>query len=131
MTFALRLYNSYNHAHVPYQHMWPSLGPWPNSKCSKTVEVGCARQELKSCKREITTDEIQKKIARFLCVCDQGAAAVGGGPHMSWAAGRPSPFPGPAGRRAGSVTGDGHPGPATDSDEGTVSVRGPPGPEAP
>ena len=66
MTFALRLYNSYNHAHVPYQHMWPSLGPWPNSKCSKTVEVGCARQELKSCKREITTDEIQKNCPIFM-----------------------------------------------------------------
>ena len=43
-TFAIlapRLYNSYNHAHVPGQHMWPSPGPGPDSKCSKTVEVRC------------------------------------------------------------------------------------------
>ena len=26
--FALRLYNCYNHAHWPGQHMWPSPGPW-------------------------------------------------------------------------------------------------------
>ena len=43
VTFTLRLYNSYNHAHAKGQHMWPSLSrevsPWPYSKCSKTVEV--------------------------------------------------------------------------------------------
>ena len=27
VTFALRLYNCYNHAHSPGQHMWPSPGP--------------------------------------------------------------------------------------------------------
>ena len=39
---ALRLYNVYNHAHVPGPHMWPSPGPGQDSKCSKTVEVGCS-----------------------------------------------------------------------------------------
>ena len=28
VTFALRLRNSCNHAHVLGQHMWPSPGPW-------------------------------------------------------------------------------------------------------
>ena len=39
VTFALRLYNSYNHVHAPGPQMSPSPGPWPDSKCSKTVEV--------------------------------------------------------------------------------------------
>ena len=43
VTFAPRLYNlnHYNHAHAPGPHMGPtrSPGPWPHSKCSKTVEV--------------------------------------------------------------------------------------------
>ena len=43
VTFAPRLYksdyNHYNHAHAPGLHMWPSPGPWPDSKCSKTAEV--------------------------------------------------------------------------------------------
>ena len=30
VSFALRLYKSYNHAHAPGQHMWPGPGPWPN-----------------------------------------------------------------------------------------------------
>ena len=41
--------------------MWPSLGPWPDSNCSKTVEVRCSCQELKQCQREIATDEIQER----------------------------------------------------------------------
>ena len=51
-TFAPRLYDSYNHcpcakpAHVPAA--WPSPGPWPDSKCPKTVEVGCSCQEKKN-----------------------------------------------------------------------------------
>ena len=81
-TFPQKLYNHYNHAHAPGQHnaahTWPSpahcLGPWPDSKCSKTVQVGCSCSELKPCQRvrcscselkpcqrEIATDEIQKK----------------------------------------------------------------------
>ena len=34
---AQRLYNRYNHAHVPGQHMWPSPGPWQDSKCSSQM----------------------------------------------------------------------------------------------
>ena len=30
----------YNHSQVQGPHMWPSPGPWPDSQCSKTVEVG-------------------------------------------------------------------------------------------
>ena len=41
--------------------MWLSLGPWPNSQCSKTVQVGCSREGSKPCQREIATDEIQEK----------------------------------------------------------------------
>ena len=60
---ALRLYNRYDHAHVPGLHMWASAGPRPCSKCSKTVEVVCSYSELKPrpCQREIATDEIQEK----------------------------------------------------------------------
>ena len=54
-------YNIYNHAHAPSPHMWPSPDPGPDSKCSKTVEVGCSSSELKPCQREIATDEIQEK----------------------------------------------------------------------
>ena len=46
VTFALRLYKSYNHADEPHQQMWLSQGPWPDSKCSKTVKV---RFHVKSC----------------------------------------------------------------------------------
>ena len=63
-TFAIlapRLYNSYNHARVPCQHMWQSPGPGPCSKCSKTVEVRCSYSESKSCQREIASDKIQGK----------------------------------------------------------------------
>ena len=63
-TFAIlapRLYNRYNHAHVPGPHMLQSPGPGPCSKCSKTVEVRCSYSELKPCQREIATDEIQGK----------------------------------------------------------------------
>ena len=61
--FAPRLYNRYNHAHVPGPPMWASAGPGPGSKCSKTVEVVCSYSELKPrpCQREIATDEIQEK----------------------------------------------------------------------
>ena len=39
-------------AHAPGPHIWPSLGPGPDSKCSKTV--------LRvTCQREIVTDEIR------------------------------------------------------------------------
>ena len=55
VTFALRLYNSYNHAHEPNQHMWPSPGPWPDSTCSQTGS------EQKPCQGKIATDEIQEK----------------------------------------------------------------------
>ena len=41
--------------------MWPSPGPGPESKCSKTVEVRRLCQELKLCQREIATDEIQEE----------------------------------------------------------------------
>ena len=44
VTFALRFYNSYNHAthaHAPGQQTWPSPGS-AESKWSKTVEVGCS-----------------------------------------------------------------------------------------
>ena len=40
VTFAPRLYKSYDHAHPPGQQMWPSPDPWPDSKSYKTVEVG-------------------------------------------------------------------------------------------
>ena len=46
VTFAQRLCNSYNQANVPGQHMWPSPGPRPNSKCSKTVEIWCSCSKL-------------------------------------------------------------------------------------
>ena len=39
VTFTPQLYNSYDHSHVPDPHMWLSPGPWPNSTCSKTMEV--------------------------------------------------------------------------------------------
>ena len=41
-----------------------SEGPWPNSKCSETVEVRCLYKELKLCQHEIATDEFleQKRI---------------------------------------------------------------------
>ena len=42
-------------------HMWPSPGPEPDSKCPKTVEVGCSCYELKPCQREIATNEIQEE----------------------------------------------------------------------
>ena len=48
-------------AYAPGQHMWLSWDPRPYSKCSKTVEVGCSCLELKPCKREIATDEIQEE----------------------------------------------------------------------
>ena len=34
--------NSYNHVHAPGWYMWPSPGPGPYSKCSKTVEFRCS-----------------------------------------------------------------------------------------
>ena len=63
---ARRLYNRYNHAHVAGQHMQPTQGPGPDSKCSKfreskTVEVGFSCKELKPCQRKIATDEIKGK----------------------------------------------------------------------
>ena len=58
---APRLYNSYNHAHVPCSHMWQSPGPGPGSKCSKTVEVGCSYSELKPCQREMPLTKCKKK----------------------------------------------------------------------
>ena len=41
-------------AHVRDQHMWLSLGTWPDSKSSKTVEVGCSCWDLKPCQRTNT-----------------------------------------------------------------------------
>ena len=43
-TFAPSLYNRYNYAHspAPPAHMWPSPGPGHDTKCSKTVQVGCS-----------------------------------------------------------------------------------------
>ena len=61
VTFAPRLDKRYNHAHEPGQHMWLSLGPWPYSKGSQTVEVGCSCSDLKPCQHEISTDEIQER----------------------------------------------------------------------
>ena len=61
VTFALRLYNSYNHNHASGQHIWNSTSPRPESKCSKTVEVGCSCQVLKHCLSKIATSEIQEK----------------------------------------------------------------------
>ena len=49
------------HAYVPGQHIWPSPCPWPDSKCSKTVEVESTFQELKPYQQEIATDEIQEE----------------------------------------------------------------------
>ena len=40
--FAWRLYNHNNHTHAPDQHIWPSPGPGPDSKCSKIVEIWCS-----------------------------------------------------------------------------------------
>ena len=57
-----------NHAHVPGQQMRPSPGPWPDSKSSKTAEVGCSCSELKPCQREIATDKIQKKIVESTAI---------------------------------------------------------------
>ena len=39
--------------------MWSSLSPWPDAKCSKTVEdwSSCSSEELKPCQHEIATDE--------------------------------------------------------------------------
>ena len=56
-TFAIlapRLYNRYNHAHVPGPHMLQSPGSGPGSKCSKTVEVGCSYSELKPCQPPVS-----------------------------------------------------------------------------
>ena len=44
--FALRLYNLYNHTHAPGPHVLQSPGSGPDSKCCKTVEVGCSCYEL-------------------------------------------------------------------------------------
>ena len=50
--------------------MWQSQGPWPGSKCSKTVEVGCSYSELKPCQGEIAIDEIQeRKIIESEAIC--------------------------------------------------------------
>ena len=35
VTFVPRLYNSYNHAHVPDPLMWPSQGPGPTPSAPK------------------------------------------------------------------------------------------------
>ena len=58
VTFALRLYNRYNHAHAQGLPMWQGPGPWADwdSKCSKTVEVECSCQGFKLCQREIVTE---------------------------------------------------------------------------
>ena len=39
MTFALRLYNCYNHAHAPGQHMWPRPGRLPTPHASRIVRL--------------------------------------------------------------------------------------------
>ena len=66
VTFALRIYNSYNHAHAPGSSpsLWPSPGPWPDSKCSKTVEVRYWCYELKHCQRRspLTKSKREKMI---------------------------------------------------------------------
>ena len=59
------LYNSYDHAHTPGQHMWPNPGPWPNSKCSKTVEVGCSCSELKSARVSTLTGSLAQCHAKW------------------------------------------------------------------
>ena len=61
VAFALRFYNSYNHAHAPGPHIWPSLGPWLDSKCSKTVEVGCSCSKLKPCQGRSPMTKSKKK----------------------------------------------------------------------
>ena len=45
-------------SHAPGQQ--PSPGSWPDSKCSKTVEVGCSCQKVKPCQRKVATEEIEK-----------------------------------------------------------------------
>ena len=60
VTCAPRLCDSYNHAHAPCPHMWPSPRSGPDSKCFKTVAVGCSCQESIPCQSETATDEIQE-----------------------------------------------------------------------
>ena len=64
-------------AHVPGQHMWPSPGPWPESKCS------AAPKQWKSdvyFKKQDATDVIWegKKIYRA-CHCTDGISATQNG----------------------------------------------------
>ena len=61
-TFAFlapRLYNCYNHAHVPDPNMCP--GPGPGVKCSKTVEVRCSYSKFKPCQQSPLTKSKKKK----------------------------------------------------------------------
>ena len=64
VTFALRLFNCYNYAHAPGQYMWPSQGPGPDSKGSKTVEVRCPCQELKLCQCDTDVIPAKQKLKR-------------------------------------------------------------------
>ena len=52
-------------ASAPGQHMWPNPGPWPNSKCSKTVEVGCSCSELKSARVSTLTGSLAQCHAKW------------------------------------------------------------------
>ena len=48
---ALRLYTSYNHCPCARPAHEAESGPWPNSKCSNSVEVECSFLRLKLCQR--------------------------------------------------------------------------------
>ena len=43
--------------HNPGLHILASLGAWPDSECSKTVEVGCSCSDLKLYQRKIAAGE--------------------------------------------------------------------------
>ena len=65
VTFALRLYISYNHAHEQFCTYGRVSSPGQTPKCSKTAEVVCSSWKLKPCQLEIDTDKIQgKKLTR-------------------------------------------------------------------
>ena len=82
-TFAARLFNSYNPAHVPGLHIWQSPGPRPDSKCSRIVEVRCSCQQLKPCQSQIATDEIQEKKNKISALIQSAcvSALTGSVPH--------------------------------------------------
>ena len=62
MYFALRLYNSYYHAHASGQHMWPSRAPRPHSNFQVLEKSGNRNlHNAKPCKCDIANDKIQER----------------------------------------------------------------------